>query len=84
MPLKIEQYSQFEIKHYTYPENTTHRNDSAVSGNVSGFQSGYSKQKQEDFQNMTDRTQSIDTLATGMDSNLSPRRRMVSTNTDNV
>jgi hypothetical protein len=51
---------------------------------VSGFQSEYSKQKQEDFQNMIDRTQSIDTLATGMESNLSARRRMVSTNTDNV
>jgi hypothetical protein len=33
---------------------------------------------------MIDRTQSIDTLATGMDSNMSPRRRLVSINTENV
>ena len=88
MRVKVEQYSQFEIKHYSYPKATTNSNEEkqhrGVEGNLSGFQSGYSTQKQEDFQNIIDRTQSIDTLATGMDSNISPRRRMVSTNTDLV
>ena len=88
MPVKIEQYSQFEVKHYQYPQATTNINEdkphSGVEAKLSGFNSGYSKQKQEDFQNIIDRTQSIDTLATGMDRNMSPRRRMVSTNADTV
>ena len=48
---------------------------------VTSNETGYSKQKMKnlDFHNFIDRTQSIDTLATGIDSNQSPYDKLGTT-----